>query len=433
MIENVPAGSYKVVGNSLQKSHFQDADIYSTGASWGKAHETYGEIGNNNISDLYAPNGTENLHRRSIAMTLDGLQARLDAQKSSASNNYFVYNTGVDGNIFDTSSTNGGTTGVTSGAAAGGASASGSVSGSTGVTNPWAATVPGINNGSQTSNGVAAGGADGNGGTLNAPDKEDKQAVFNSRLSLIEKYCEKYGKTVDVDKIKSEYSDNPEEGIKYCDDILNNEFDQGKLKKLVQKEYSDYNKSRLDAGQQVSDKWVDAIIKGGLPAPKTGDGVTTDNVLDVVGTFMTNKEVRRGKVSLENVMEQPEVTSQLIDTLKAKADELLQSEDIDEGTKKTITSQIAVLRDNYDKYTDSIEDDDKHNDLGFNKVRKQLADGYVQLFTTLRVAQAKHNDSVAPQYYGLPEDSSITLSSQSDRVKEELGAYRGRKRLNTTF
>ena len=274
----------------------------------------------------------------------------------------------------------------------------------------------------------------GGNGRIDAPDSENYGAQFNARLSLIEKYCDKYGKIVDVDKIKKEYAGKPQEGVEYCDDILNNKFDQAKLSKMVHKEYADYNKARLNSAKAVSDQWVETILSSGLEKPNlSASGVNENNVLDVVGTFMTNEEVKNGKVSLDNVFEDPELTKQLIDTLKKRADQVLLDEDADDSLKDTIVSQIAVLRDKYDVYLDSVEDGDKHNDVGFDRVRKDLANGYVELFKTLRLEEAKHNDEAAPQHYGLPEDSTITFDDQQKQAQKEISSYAGRRRLNTNF
>ena len=274
----------------------------------------------------------------------------------------------------------------------------------------------------------------GGNGRIDSPDSENYGAQFNARLSLIEKYCDKYGKIVDVDKIKKEYAGKPQEGVEYCDDILNNKFDQAKLSKMVHKEYADYNKARLDSAKAVSDQWVETILNNGLAKPGlTASGVNENNVLDVVGTFMTNEEVKNGKVSLDNVFEDPELTKQMIDTLKKRADQVLLDEDAEDSLKDTIVSQIALLRDKYDVYLDSVEDEDRHNDVGFNRVRKDLANGYVELFKTLRLEEAKHNDEAAPQHYGLPEDSTITFDDQQKQAQKEISSYAGRRRLSTSF
>ena len=271
-------------------------------------------------------------------------------------------------------------------------------------------------------------------GDLTPPAADNYGAQFASRLSLIEEYCDKWGRTVDVDKIRAEYASDPEAGVEYCDDILNNQFDQNKLKKIVQKHYDEYNKSREEAGKAVADTWVQAVLNQGLGSLQLSTaGVDKNNILDVIGRFAVDPEVKAGKVSLENVMESPEFTSQLIETLKAKADEYLQNDDVDDSVKSQITSKIEALRANYDKYADSVADDDRHNDVEFNSVRKVLAKNVFDMFAILRRDEAKRNDEAAPQYYGLPEDISITLTSQQSRAVLEITSYQHRTRLNTTF
>lgn len=277
-------------------------------------------------------------------------------------------------------------------------------------------------------------GAGAHGGKLSAPKDDDVSGKINSRIALIEKYCDKYGKTVDVAKLRSECAENPEEGLKKCDDILNKDFDQDKLGKMVTKEYEEYNKAKLDAGKQVSEQWVDEISKSGLDrAQLSTAGVTKDTVLDVVGTFMTNEKVHAGRVTMDEVFEKPEVASQLINTLKARADEDLTDENIDDDTKHNIAAYIGSLRDTYDKYQESIEDENKHNDLGFNEVRDKLIYAFMGLEGTLRETEARRNDKIAAKHYGLPDDSSIKFTQQTDRYKEEQDSYNGRKLLSTSI
>lgn len=271
-------------------------------------------------------------------------------------------------------------------------------------------------------------------GTLILPDKQNYSALFSKRLELIEEYCKKYGKMVDVEAIRSKYGDDPKSGVEYCDEILNEKFNQTFLRKIVHKKYDDYNKSRQNSAKEIADDWVDAVLSAGLGALNiSSGGVSKDNILDVIGAFALNKEVKNGKVSLENVFESPDMTLDLIETLKARADKSLLDKNVSDEKKERILAKIETLRVNYDKYADSIADEDKHNDIEFKAVRKQLAKTYIELFAILRLDEAKKNDKVAPQFYGLPEDSEITFNDQTQRAKNEIIAYKNRNQLKITI
>lgn len=444
----IPAGLYKIEGNTLKKSTYKDADIYSVGSSWGPAHERYNTIAANNISDLNDPNGTENLNRRLLTATLDSISNQYSYQTP-----YFsIYDTGVAGASGGGSANAGSINGSPFGTAT--APSFGEITFGTSATNPAFETeynpianfnptgvgtisvngyspldLNGISN--PFFSGTVSQGYGLNSGTLAAPDPENHLAVFNSRLALIEKYCDKYGMVVDVGKIKADYSDDPEKGIEYCDDVINKNLDQSKLEKMLKQEYNQYNKQGLDAGKQISDTWVDTIIKSGLVSPSIAGGVSQNNVLDVIGTFMTNDEVKNGKVSLEHVFENPQVASQLMNALKAKAEEICKNPNISDDAKEEIVSKVADLQESYDEYADSLDDEDKRTHIAFNKVRKGFTSNYTDLFSSLRLEEAKANDKIAPQYYGLPKKSSIKFTSQTDRANEEINSYKNRKKLST--
>lgn len=306
-------------------------------------------------------------------------------------------------------------------------------SGGVGQTNPFGSVrMPSIQPNQTVRPSSSAGGAQaGSSGRLNAPDSEDYASQFNLRLSLIEEYCDKWGKTVDVDAIKERFASDKQAGVEYCDDILNNKFNQSRLQKLVHKKYDNYNKSRQEQGKAVSDKWVEAVLKGGLDKlDVSSGGVTKDNVLDVIGTFATNKQVKNGKVSLYNVFESPQMTANMIEIMKAKADEALLNKSVPDDVKNQILSKIESLRTDYDKYQDTIND---KNPVEFNKVRGALSKVYMDLFGILRTDEAKHNDEVAPQVFGLPKDSKIKFNDQTIRAQNEISSYKHRRKLSTSI
>lgn len=276
----------------------------------------------------------------------------------------------------------------------------------------------------------SSGGGSAGSGEITAVDESNYAARFASRLSLIEEYCEKYGKTVDVDEIRSEYKNDPEEGVEYCDDILNNEFNQSLLRKLVHKKYDDYNKSKQQAGAAIADEWVKSVLAAGLQSPDiSSGGVNKNNVLDVIGAFALNKDVKNGKVSLENVLESPEVALALINAMKARADKALLDKDVSDEKKQIIQQKITALRVHYDMYADSIADENKHNDVEFRQVRGALSKVYMDLFGVLRMDEAEKTDAAAPQYYGLPSDSTIKFDDQVKRANDEIYSYKGRRKL----
>lgn len=414
----IPNGVFKVDGGTFVRSNWKDADILVASGVPVAAHEAYSAIGTLNIADFIdpTPRGDVELGNRKLAANIDVMTGYFDVMRSSGIYDFGIDSTGLSGtsNPITTPTINPNYSGLNN----------------TGY-NPFG----------QGNVGLSTAGGANTGGGLQAPDSENYAGQFNARLGLIEEYCDKYGKTVDVNKIRSEYANKPKEGLAYCDDILNNKFDQAKLEKLVHKKYDAYNKSRLDAGKAISDQWVDAVIKSDhTNCNLSASGVTKNNILDVNGTFMTNPEVKNGKASFEQVFENPEAAKQLIDTLKAKADEVLLMDEasdysglLDDEYKERITTYIAELRDNYDKYLDSIEDENKHNDLGFNSVRKNLVESYVNLSNCLRVREARANDEVAPQYYGLPENSSIEFTDQTDRANDEITSYKNRRKLSRTI
>lgn len=296
-------------------------------------------------------------------------------------------------------------------------------------------------NGTNGANGAnGANGTNGNNGAYNtngasntndvvAPAADDYKTQFNTKLGLIKKYCDDYivldenGNEIDIEKIKKEYANKPEEGVKYCDELINS-FDQDKVEKIVKSQYKQRVDARVEAGKTTADSWVKAIDEAGTEAAKINtSNVNAKNVLDVIGGFVTNEDVKNGKVSLTQLFENTKTSEALISAIKAKAQSFIKRNDLDADVKETIIAQTNELVDAKHEYANS--DTDK---LGAN--RDNLVKKFMTLFATLRTEEAKANDTAAPQYYGLPEDSEITLTNESDRAAEEITAYNSRKTLN---
>ena len=262
-----------------------------------------------------------------------------------------------------------------------------------------------------------------------APDAEDYTSQFNTKLGLIKKYCDEFivtdenGDEIDVNKIRSEYSDCPKEGVEYCDSLIKN-FDKDKVEKIIKAQYKQRVEANTENGKQIADNWVKTLVESDTETPQINtSNVNADNILDVIGGFVTNEKVQDGTVSLSQLFKNQKTAETLVTAIKTKAQNFIKRKDLDEDTKNTITTKTnALINAKYD-YVNSDAENIKSN-------RDNLATKYMELFEALRTEQAKLNDAAAPQYYGLPNDFQITLTNESDRASEEIQAYKNRKQFS---
>lgn len=295
-------------------------------------------------------------------------------------------------------------------------------------TNPFNPTNPNgsVNPGQQQPQ-QATGNAD-----IQAPEADNYKAQFNTKLGLIAKYVKEYivldenGKEIDVNNIRKEYANKYEEGVKYCDKLIES-FDHDKVEKIVRAEYNKANKAKQDAGKAIADNWVEAIKSAGTSAAKLSPaGVNKNNVLDVMGAFVLNEEVQNGQVSVYELFEDPNMADTLVNALKGRAQDFIKRKDLDQATKDEVIAQTNDLVDA--KYAYTLADT---QDL--ESTRKSLVDSYMVLVQSIRTKEAELNDAAAPKYYGVPESYGMEITSQSDRAAEEKDAYDNRKKLRNNF
>lgn len=294
--------------------------------------------------------------------------------------------------------------------------------------------VNGANNSNNANNNSNVNGSNNaaNTGDITAPASDDYKSQFEAKLNLIKKYCADYividenGDEIDVEKIRNKYADKYEEGVKYCDELINS-FDQDKVEKIVKNQYKKRVDAKSENGKKVADQWVKTILDSGLEAPKLStSGVNANNVLDVIGAFVTNEDVKNGKVSLSQLFENPNTAETLVSAIKAKAQSFIKRKDLAADVKETIIAQTNELVDARYDYSDSDT-----NRLMAN--RENLVNKYMTLFETLRTEEAKLNDEAAPKYYGLPDEFNTTFTNESDKANEEINAHKSRRRLNTNM
>lgn len=418
----------------------QEDELFGYNGQGVAAHERADVVAQNNINNFLDPTatGTFELLTRETAYKIDNT---LNWARNNTSEQFSLNYTGF---YLDGTNSTGGANGSTGSTGSTGSS-TGNTSGSSispsystgGTLTPWS-TVPVWGFGSAPGSGSVNNGNNGNNGDngdiVANNNSTDYQSTFNSRLKLIQQYCDKYGNTVDIDKLKQKFSENPEEAVKDCDDIINNKFTQSRVSKLVKGQYQAKLDAQLENGKAISDSWVKTAISSNTTStPNYDSSVNKNNVLDVIGTFMTQQEVKDGKVSLENVFDQPDTAKALMNAIKGKANEMLARKDVDKETKESISTKLADLVDYVDNFEEKYGDEFVKSPFEGSNTRRTAVNKYTELFYELRNIQAKQNDENAPEYYGLPEDTGITMDLYTKRANEEKDAYSHRRKLSTNI
>lgn len=294
--------------------------------------------------------------------------------------------------------------------------------------NPFSSVNPngqtGSNNGTSTSNANTA--------DVVAPASDDYRSQFQTKLGLIRKYCEDYivldenGDEINVNNIYTKYANNLEEGVRYCDTLIKS-FDQEKVKTIVKTEYKKRVDGNIENAETIANDWVKTIKESGTDAANINtSNVNAGNILDVTGAFIMHEDSQNGTVSLSQLFENTTTAEILVTALKQKAQSFIKRTDLDADKKETIRTQTNDLVDTKYLYLNSDTEDLMTN-------RDQLVTKYMTLFETIRTEQARLNDAAAPAYYGLPSDSNVTFTNETDRATAEMNAYRNRRTLNANI
>jgi hypothetical protein len=313
-----------------------------------------------------------------------------------------------------------------------GASAANSSNGTSATNSSTGVNSSSSSNSSSSANSSSTVNSSANTNDVTAPASDDYQAQFEAKLGLIKKYCSDYiildenGDEINVDAIRIKYQNDYEAGVKYCDELINT-FDHDKVEKLVKSQYKQRVDANIENGKTVADQWVKSISESGTTAATIStSNVNGNNILDVMGAFVTNEDVKNGKVNVSQLFEDPNTAEALVSAIKSKAQSFIKRTDLDSSVKETIIAQTNELVDARYDYSDSDTEKLKAN-------RTNLVNKYMTLFETLRTEQGKLDDAAAPKYYGLPDSFGTTITTESDRASEEVKAYKSRKRLNTNF
>lgn len=247
--------------------------------------------------------------------------------------------------------------------------------------------------------------------------KNSEKANFNKAVALIKAYGEKTGKSYDdkLNKVAQDMKGSYKTGLAKLKAIIAT-FDPKKLTEVVREISHKIYDEQESKGKAISDNWANQISnatsKSGFKVDTSG--VNKDNVLHVLGTYISNPKFKTG--GMWNAL----INSNYDDISKAlieNAKELLKSgKCTNDITKHKIRG-----------YVSSLEKD--------GDIKNKISVVY-HLFDILRYENASYNDNKAFAIVGggvIPSNKIETTPDdyQSKKYQAEKNAYTSASKLNT--
>ena len=247
--------------------------------------------------------------------------------------------------------------------------------------------------------------------------KNSEKANFNKAVALIKAYGEKTGKSYDdkLNKVAQDMKGSYKTGLAKLKAIIAT-FDQKKLTEVVRGiSHKIYNEQEAN-GKAISDNWANQISnatsKSGFKVDTSG--VNKDNVLHVLGTYISNPKFKAGgmwNALIKNNYD--DISKALIENAK----ELLKSgKCTNDITKHKIRG-----------YVSSLEKD--------GDIKNKISVVY-HLFDILRYESASYYDNKAFAIVGggvIPRNKIETTPDnyQTKKYQAEKNAYTSASKLNT--
>lgn len=251
--------------------------------------------------------------------------------------------------------------------------------------------------------------------SVNAADESKvsntDQAKFERKVRLIKAYDED-AYTDKISDIKSKMKDY-KDGIQKLDNLIKG-LDQGKLYMAAKELYTEDHNERLSSARNISSQWFDQIS-----SVTTGSGnykvntasISKDNVLDVLGTFMTyrnnDKDQSFAGIHTSETWE-PLINNNFDAISKAlyeKAKDMKKT--ANETDKKKIDEYVGILKKSQNKASDCQK-----------------------LFNVLRKIQTYNNDLKAQERYGIPSSKKTEqiINVSGKTYEEEKSAWESAKK-----
>ena len=247
--------------------------------------------------------------------------------------------------------------------------------------------------------------------------KNSEKANFNKAVALIKAYGEEVDKSYDnkIDKVIKDMNGNYKTGLAKLKAIIAT-FDQKKLTKVIREISHKIYDEQESKGKAISDNWANQISnatsKSGFKVDTSG--VNKDNVLHVLGTYISNPKFKTGgmwNALIKNNYD--DISKALIENGK----EFLKSgKCTNETTKHKIKGYISSLGKDGD-------------------VSSKVSVVY-NLFNILRYENAAYNDNKTAKIVGggaVPSNKIETTPDnyQTKKYQAEKNAYNSASKLNT--
>ena len=260
----------------------------------------------------------------------------------------------------------------------------------------------------------------GGGGSIHVPsvpgaDDADNtsstdQAIFNRKVKLISE-CGDYDEK--ISEIRKKMGFDYKKGIKMLDELMK-EIDSTTLNDKANELYKEDFETRQENAASYSDQWAKQIANStdAKNFKVNMYGVTKDNILDVLGNFITNEQyVQAGSASWKTLIENN--FSEISKILISKAEAMRKSTKNDQykAEIKSVIDQIKAA-----------------------KTPQEQVNNTYNLFNTLRKIQAENNDKGAYERYGVPAnkiEASRAANVATANYQKETKAYSDLNKLNT--
>lgn len=240
------------------------------------------------------------------------------------------------------------------------------------------------------------------------PPKGDSD-LFNRKVRLINKYATDNDTSYSdkISKIRTDMQGDYEIGCEKLDELIKT-FDKEKLYKSTTALYTKDAEAKKADATKIATKWATEV------GNETGDdfkvdfsGVNKNNILDVLGAYITNDKFALGKDDMWNTLVQDNLDN-MSKVLLEKAYMIIEAEKTSEEEKTAIKTAIETFRGN------------------------KTASGLYSLFTALRKIEAENNDTNVQARYGVPEDMRKDNGSEVDILVESKFATEETKTWDKT-